>query len=200
MELYEIPPLMSNAITNYIVPILSQMGRTTSDINWGGVIKYAAIYYAFLIFLSIFLVVFFDDRVLKNFFSVESREYAKPLVFYVFVLWIIRIINIRTHYTALFVESFFIILIVKFVGLVDTKTGKNILRIVGGFALIELILSPIGNLDKIEPTLVVSLLFIVVPLMVLFYYKTYREKIEYIFKKITTIIIEKLIKEEAQII
>ena len=156
MDIYEIPPLFKA----YIAPLISESYITVITLDWSEIILNTIIYFIVFLLLAVFLVVFFDERMLRRFFSKESREYGRPFIFYLFVLSIIHSINANNNLATIFFEMLFIILIVKSIGLIKTNTGEAILKILGGFALIELILSPIINLEKIESTLYLSKILI----------------------------------------
>lgn len=186
MDTYEIP--------KYVNQLIEGLSSTLYDLDWTVIIMNTIIYFFFLLILTIFLVVFFDKSVIRRFFSKESGEYVRPLIFYLFVLGLIQYINVQTNISAIFFEILFIILIVKSIGLIDAKTGEAILQILGGFALIQLILSPIGNLENMESTLVISL-SIISFLLIIINGDRWREKVIFYYRKITNIIIQILIKE-----
>ena len=153
-DLYDIPSL----VKAYAVPLGSEIYKTFIDLDWLEIILNTTIYIAVFLLLAIFLVVFFDGKIFEMFFSTESQEYGRLFIFYLFVLFIIHLINSNNNSATIFFEMLFIIIIVKSIGLINRNTGESILKILGGFALIELILSPIQNLEKIESTLVIPLM------------------------------------------
>lgn len=193
MDIYEIPSL----VKAYIIPLILESYRTVINLNWTEIILNTIIYFIVLLLLAVFLVVFFDKRILSRFFSKESREYGRPFIFYLSVLSIIHSINTKNNLATIFFEILFIILIVKSIGLINTNTGEAILKILGGFALIELVLSPIINLENIESTLVIPLL-LTSSLMLILNGGWKREKIILYYQGVTNFIIELLIKNQTK--
>ena len=188
VDLYEIP----SQVVPYITPLISESYNTIINLDWSEILLNTTIYFIIFLLLAVFLVVFFDERIFKRFFSKESQEYSRPFVFYFFVLLIIQLINSNNNLAATFFEILFIILIVKSIGLINMNTGEAILKILGGFALIELILSPIQNLEKIESTLVIPLILTSF-LMLIINGGFKREKMISSYQSITNLIIEWLI-------
>ena len=154
-------------------------------------------YFFYLFFLSVFLVVFFDKNVITKFFSKEQKEYGLPFFFYLFMLMFIQLINEQKTNTAMistiFFITLFIILLLKFIGLNNVHTGNAILQILGGFALIRLILEPIENLETTEPTSLI--IFTVLFSLFIIFGGSWREKVVHYYKRFTNSIIELLIKE-----
>ena len=189
--LYEIP-ILFNA---FITPLIFESYRTVINLDWTEIILNTIIYFIVFLLLAVFLVVFFDERILRRFFSKESREYGRPFIFYLFVLTIIHSINSNNNVATIFFEILFIILIVKSIGLINKNTGEAILEILGGFALIELILSPIMNLENIGSTLVIPLL-ITSSLMLIINGGWGRESIILYYQRFTNFFIEFLSKNQ----
>ena len=182
-------------IPDYTDLLIKGIRITFSELDLTEIFKNIIIYFIFLLILAVFLVVYFDKNVIERFFSNDYREYFRPLIFYLSMLVLIQSINIQTNLPAIFFEILYIIVIVKLIGLVNIDTGSAILQILGGFALIQLILSPIGNLENIESTLVISLSLtsLLIFFLVFVSGNRWNEKIIIFYKKTTNNIIKFLI-------
>lgn len=186
MDLYQIP--------DYVVPLLRGFSDTVISLDWTKIILNTIIFFIVMLFVLVFLIVFFDQRMLERFFSMKSQEYVWPLIFYLIALWIIYFIKVQNSMSTVFFEILFIILIVKIIGVVNAKTGELTLQILGGFALIEIFLSPIGNLENIDSELVVPLI-INSSLMIIFIGSKKREKVIKYYKEKMDFIINWLLQE-----
>ncbi|ETA68455.1 hypothetical protein MettiDRAFT_1926 [Methanolobus tindarius DSM 2278] len=189
MDLYELPPYMDALSTSVWNTILGLEILKT--------LQYTGIYILFGLIMSVFVIVYFDERLIDSFLSSDSKTYSYPLVFYLTILLIIQLVNAKTNITAIFVEVLFILFIVKLIGLINANAGKNILEILGGFALIEIILSPNGNLDNLDYILITPLFLISIILLSTIKCKWSKELIVNFYTWATNYILMKLIKDES---
>lgn len=179
----------------YAISLITAVRITFSDLNLMEIFRNVIIFSILFFILSVFLVVYFDKNVIERFFSNDYKEYFRPLIFYLSMLVLIQLINIQYNFPTIFFEMLFIIVIVKLIGLINIDTGSVVLQILGGFTLIELILSPIGEFENIEPNTVISLSLTSLLLFCIVYVSSNRlsGKIILCYKKTTNHIINFLI-------
>lgn len=131
---------------------------TIAQIDYSIVFNTTIISLLLILFLSIILLTYFNENVIKCFFSLNYMQYYKPVLFYIISLSLTQLFNYQIDFATLFAEFAAIITLIKLIGLIDNKIGISFLQIIGGFAFIELVLSPKEFLDKAELELVISLL------------------------------------------
>lgn len=180
-----------------IMLFFSSVYATIQDLNLVYMALYILMYIYIVVVLTTFLVVYFDKKVIESFFSDDYTIYAKPMLFYLATLVFIHILNYNAGVLTIFVEMFFIVEIIKLIGSINNTAGKNILQIIGGFALVELILSPNGDWGNIESMLVISLL---ITSFILLFIMESKLKTTIIDKhnKITEYIVAKLVQTNPQ--
>lgn len=196
LEFLEIPVKMAGIAKSQAIAFSEQIPPFEIE----KVIGYSVCGYLAIFLLGILFVVFFNEKLIKNFFSSERGEYARPFVYYLMILWFIRIVNSETSTITLLVESFIILSLVKFIGHVNSKAGADILKILGGFILIEFTLRPVGNLEEIEFSLLISSIIVAFSILTIISIQRIRENVLPWFEKRTKWLIELLTKKEKQIV
>lgn len=164
---------------------------TFPSINLLDILIYTIVGFLVTISSGIFFTIFFNSGVINNFFSRDRKEYGRPLVFYLIPLFFIT--SGASPMSSL-IESFYITLLIKFIGYLERNIGETVLKIAGAYAFVRVLLSPIQQVEVIEISLMISVMLVAIVLIMCMS----SDKLKILFSRGTSWIIRKITQVEIQ--